>query len=224
VAKLVPVSGGYSIDATEVTRNQYAAWLATGPSRLGQDSYCAWNSSFTPRCEWPPGMKGAHPVVCVDWCDAYAYCRGVGKLLCGSRAGGPSGYDDYADATKSRWQDACSSGGAHMYPYGGGGAAGTIGYQATTCNGADNGKGTTLPVGTCPGCVSSESGYGGVYDLSGNVWEWEDSCGTQGGNAAYCRARGGSFQGSYGYLRCAYGYAVNRSGSYDSVGFRCCSR
>jgi formylglycine-generating enzyme required for sulfatase activity len=148
---LVPVCGGYCIDATEVTRDQYAAWLGTSPVTGGQPAYCSWNTSFTPSCEWPPGAKGARPVVCVDWCDAYAYCKAVGKRLCGKIGGGSNGYSDFADARVSQWYNACSSGGAHTYPYGGAGAGGTSGYQATTCNGWDKGVHTTVPVGSCSG-------------------------------------------------------------------------
>ncbi|MDZ4064892.1 MAG: hypothetical protein U1E22_09525, partial [Coriobacteriia bacterium] len=74
VAKLVPITGGYSIDATEVTRDQYAAWLATNPDPTTQTSpECSWNTVFEPErtspdfgCTsevWPPGAKGDHPVV-----------------------------------------------------------------------------------------------------------------------------------------------------------------
>jgi formylglycine-generating enzyme required for sulfatase activity len=219
---LVPVTGGYSIDATEVTRCQYEAWLATSPSTSGQVSACTWNSTYEPSCEWPPGTKGDHPVVCVDWCDAYAYCKAVGKRLCGKISGGMNGYDDYANASTSQWYAACSSGGVNDFPYG-------DTYSGTACNGDDAGHGTTVPVASKSGCQSSMSGYAGVHDLSGNVWEWEDSCNGNSGNSDNCRLRGGSFSdyvGNDGVLRCDYdsfddGYV--RDFQYDGVGFRCCS-
>jgi len=68
------------------------------------------------------------------------------------------------------------------------------------------------------------SGYEGVYDLSGNAWEWEDSCDGTSGNNDVCRLRRGSF---YGYvdthLRCDDGTSYERGNPGDSVGFRCCS-
>ena len=70
------------------------------------------------------------------------------------------------------------------------------------------------------------SGYVGVYDLSGNVWEWEDSCDGTTGSNDLCRLRGGSF-GVYpgDYLRCDYGGYDGfgaRVGGLD-IGLRCCS-
>jgi len=216
VAKKVNVTGGYAIDATEVTQDQYAAWLATNPSTSGQPSYCSWNADFTPRCEWPPGAKGNYPVVCVDWCDAYAYCAAVGKRLCGKIGGGANAVGDYADATKSQWYNACSSGGQNDYPYG-------DTYSGSACNGYDANNGGTVPVGNMSECEPAESGYGGVYDLSGNVWEWEDSCEGYVDGTNACRLRGGSFNNYGSRLRCDDGYVNDRGTQYVFIGFRCCA-
>jgi formylglycine-generating enzyme required for sulfatase activity len=107
-ATMVQLPAGFWIDSTEVTRAQYRAWLQTKPTYGGQPAECSWNDDYTPGCHWPAGEEPNHPVVCVDWCDAYAYCQGVGKRLCGKIGGGPNGIDDYADATKSQWYYACS--------------------------------------------------------------------------------------------------------------------
>jgi len=215
VAKKVNVTGGYAIDATEVTRDQYAAWLATNPSTSGQPSYCSWNADFTPSCEWPPGAKGNHPVVCVDWCEAYAYCEAVGKRLCGQIGGGPTPYLHYQDVARSQWYNACSSGGQNDYPYG-------DTYSESTCNGYDAGNGGTVPVGSMSGCESSVPGYTGVYDLSGNVWEWEDACNEYAEEWDHCLARGASF-GFGSFMRCIDVYETSRNARYDRLGFRCCA-
>jgi formylglycine-generating enzyme len=201
----------YCIDSTEVTRDQYAAWLAGNPTTSGQDAWCAWNVDFTPSCEWPPGANGTHPVVCVDWCDAFAYCKAVGKRLCGEIGAGAAPIDEYADATTSQWFNACTSEGQNDYTFG-------DTYDGQSCNGKDKGIATTVAVGSLSTCQSSVSGYVGVYDLSGNVWEWEDSC--SGG----CRVRGGSF--SYSTilgLRCDHSNVVDRSSRESDIGFRRCS-
>jgi hypothetical protein len=46
VAKLVSIKGDYGIDATEVTRDHYAAWLGTNPSTSAPPGYCSWNADF----------------------------------------------------------------------------------------------------------------------------------------------------------------------------------
>ena len=222
VAQSVAVTGGYSIDATEVTRSQYEAWLATSPDpSAGQPPYCTWNASYTPQCEWPPATKGSHPVVCVNWCDAYAYCQAVGKRLCGRIGGGAIGYGDIANAALSQWYNACSSNGANAYPYG-------DTYDGQTCNGGNSGLLTTASVGTLDGCQSSVAGYTGVYDQSGNAWEWEDACDAVVGAQDGCRLRGGAHDYDASGLRCDVdNYLMStyfvRGDVHPTVGFRCCS-
>ena len=161
---------------------------------------------------------GSLPVATVDWCDAYAYCKGVGKRLCGKIGGGSVDYNTGGDDPTDQWYNACSSGGTDSYPYG------NI-YNGQTCNGADHGVGARVPVGSMTGCESSVSGYTGVYDLSGNAYEWEDSCDGNAGQNDDCRLRGGSVYGYSSDLTCAYGGVHYRVGTDigGSIGFRCCS-
>jgi formylglycine-generating enzyme len=232
VAKSVVVSipdagATYEIDATEVTRSQYEGWLATNPDpKNGQDNWCAWNTSFSasPAClADPPACQancGNHPQTCVDWCDAYAFCKAIGKRLCGKIGGGPNGYvgADQNDANKDQWYNVCSTGGVSAYPYGNG-------YGALLCNGTDNGVGSTMAVGSNAICVTAGLGYEGVYDLSGNVWEWEDACDGTTGKSDSCRVRGGAFSGPNVSLRCDYTTSNSRDYPYgNAVGFRCCSQ
>jgi formylglycine-generating enzyme required for sulfatase activity len=39
--------------------------------------------------------------------------------------------------------------------------------------------------------------------MSGNVWEWEDSCDAASGDSDTCRVRGGSFSSSPELLKCS---------------------
>jgi alpha-tubulin suppressor-like RCC1 family protein len=89
------------------------------------------------------------------------------------------------------------------------------------------GAGTTIAVGSSLGCQSPDPLYAGVFDLSGNVSEWEDSCNGSGATAK-CQGRGwyyylpGDFLYGPGY--CAdNNSATERSGFDPRRGFRCCS-
>jgi sulfatase modifying factor 1 len=214
---------GYCIDSTEVTRGQYQLWLATNPTSDGQISGCQWNTSFVPDAECMagpnvysgPGSEN-HPQTCVDWCDAYSYCKGVGKRLCGKIGGGTNDFGNYANSSLSQWYNACVSDGTNnAYPFG-------TTYGPNLCNGYDHGIGTTVPVGEMKSCQSPISGYAGVYDLSGNVWEWEDSCNGSDPEAR-CRLRGGTiYYNDYG-LKCDYGDHMYRNVAGHVIGLRCCS-
>jgi formylglycine-generating enzyme len=236
-------SSNYRIDATEVTRGQYESWVGTNPS--SSDTACGWKStsSFLANsiCMASSSVcQGSgcdhHPVVCVDWYDASCYCAAVGKRLCGRMGGGSDEDLGSSDASASQWLWACTSGGADAYPYG-------DTYETTYCNGYDywgDDEGTTFPVAMLSTCQSRASGYTGVYDLSGNVWEWEDSCydtvalknGIVTDGPPACYLRGGAFD-SYGTssytgafsvgLECSDANADGRDYSSPDVGFRCCS-
>jgi len=229
VAKMATMSApsGYSdyqIDVTEVTRGQYDAWLATNPALpVSTDVNCGYAASYAEQgTGYVSKDADHHPVVYVDWCDAYEYCLGVGKRLCGAIGGGPLtnswGFDD---AIQSQWYRACSSGGTNMYPYG------NI-YQASYCDGIDdwiynNSTLQTVVAGSLTNCVASIAGFAGVYDLSGNVWEWEDSCNAT-GQSTSCLIRGGCFGGGDSVLTCSYNFGgFLRDGVDQSIGFRCCS-
>jgi formylglycine-generating enzyme required for sulfatase activity len=219
---MVRQSGGYCIDRTEVTRGQYEAWLVTNPTTAGQDPRCSWNKTFTPPA-WCAAVAcqgadcGSHPQACVDWCDAFAYCKAVGKRLCGARAGGPVGFGDgYADANQSQWYNACTSGGVLAFPYG-------DSYDKARCNGSDFGLAMTVPTGSLTGCQSPEASNGGVFDLSGNVDEWEDACDGSTGAADNCRLRGGSYDTYYLGMDCNQDFSLRRDLITQTQGIRCCS-
>jgi formylglycine-generating enzyme required for sulfatase activity len=215
---LVP-AGGFCIDSTEVTVAQFTTYLAAkGGSLAGQPALCAWNTSLVPG-GWPPAGSTAQPVPNANWCQAYMFCQWAGKRLCGAPDGGPADPNGWYDATKSEWFAACSRNddGLHDYPYGNA-------YETAACNGVDYDAGKALP--SLASCVG---GYPGLHDMSGNVYEWEDSCGQADGGTAltgpndYCHTRGGAYDQVATTLQCDDGTAYTRESQSPNLGFRCCS-
>jgi formylglycine-generating enzyme required for sulfatase activity len=198
------VPGAFAIDTTEVTRGQYAAWLATNPPTAGQSTLCAWNTTFTPdaTCMAKPSVcQGAgcatHPQPCVDWCDAAAYCRAIGRSLCSDQ----------------NWANACSSNGAYDNCYG-------EGFATNPCNTFTT---TTIPVASKPDCQPpASSPFTGVFDMIGNLAEWVDICATSEGATDECKSRSYAFDPGAATPLCNQWYYRPRSAVLDTVGFRCC--
>lgn len=208
-------AGAYCIDATEVTRGQYEEFvLAKNGDSGGQPAACAGNTSFEPSESWPvpPGSE-KKPVDHVDWCDAYAFCQWAGKRLCGRIGGGPMEASDIEihRADKDQWTGACTGGGAHAYPYG-------DAYEAGRCNVAKVAA-DIAEVGDYARC---EGGYPGLFDMSGNVEEWEDACTTNAPDAQ-CFARSSGFYEDETASPCGTYRSHPRLGYYFLVGIRCCA-
>ena len=209
---MLGVPGGFCVDTTEVTRGQYKAWIDTNPSTAGQPSYCSWNTSFNPLAglNWPPSPAQLDfPVVDVDWCDARAYCVAAGKRLCGAIGGGSAEYYGPNVLSVSQWFSVCTSGGQNDYTYG-------DTFQANACF---DSAGTFGPVSSLSTCQSPVAAYQGIFDLSGNVAEWEDACHQYVGAGDSCLFRGG-IEGA-----CAANSSLDRADRDNPSwhGFRCCS-
>jgi hypothetical protein len=218
--EIAPVLGGgaYCIDKTEVTYAQYELFWTNNPTPSGQIAACQWNMNYTPDANWPNSNK-QHPVTNVDWCDAYAYCTYAGKHLCGKIGGGANLYTDYVDTTKSEWFNACSALGTNNYPY-------SDTYDPNACNGLDyTGSGTVAVQNTAQQPLTTPPCQGGIPDLwqmSGNVREWEDSCDNATGPNDACRTRGGSYLSIASELLCNAPASETRDSSAVDIGFRCC--
>jgi len=198
----------YCIDSTEVTNAQYADFLNAKIDPKSQPSVCAWNTYFAPNCGGKEAKGAKQPVDCVDWCDAVAFCTWAGKRLCGRIGGGANGFDAFNDPGQSQWFAACSRGGARTYSYGD-----TLDPGACVSNAP-----SPADVASFPRC---EGGFPGLFDLSGNVDEWEDSCeGTA--RSDLCRRRGGDILDNPDYITCDQDYAAPRDVHEPNVGIRCC--
>jgi formylglycine-generating enzyme len=219
IAKMVAVDvqegGTYFIGATEVTASQYKSWLATNPSLLALPIACRLDSDGgAGKTTFHSGVgEGNDPITMVDWCDSYGYCNGIGKRLCGRIGGGSNAYADWENTGLSQWFNACSSGGTNTYPYG-------DVYQDQWCNGSDHMSAAAVPVGSMPAC--KVTGYTEIYDLSGNVREWEDACELDAGRPK-CPTRGGAFNEDSVRLQCRDGNAATRDELDNTIGLRCCA-
>jgi formylglycine-generating enzyme required for sulfatase activity len=209
--------GNICIDSTEVTKGQYQAFLDAGVD-ADQPPSCAWNTSFTPLMDWPisPGHDD-EPVAYIDWCDAYAFCKWAGKHLCGYVGGGPVNIQDFVNPSIDAWYQACSKDGAQDYPYG-------TTYEAGACNDRDAGLSPVHLVQVhskmFPAC---EGAYSGIFDMCGNVAEWEDSCDGTDGGSDNCQIRGGGFQDMA--TSCAHSGLQRRDAqNWPDIGIRCCSQ
>jgi formylglycine-generating enzyme required for sulfatase activity len=218
--------GGYAIAATETTRGQYAAFLAAAPA-IVQPSDCDWNTSFVPAA-WDAPTAASDctlPVAGVDWCDAWSYCKWIGRRLCGKISGGdldPTGVE-VKDPAKDEWHRVCTNNGTTNYSYS---AAHSVGvcvdddYDGiATFNVATD---VPRPVGSATACKGTVAPYSAVFDITGNLREWENACNNDGSSAENeCRTRGGSF--SEPNLGCNTGTAFRRADQRNNVGIRCCA-
>jgi sulfatase modifying factor 1 len=170
--------------------------------------------------EWqggaPPPGRGSHPVVLVRYEDAVAYCGWLSALL----------ERTVRLPTEAEWEKAARGGlDGRRYPWGDDITPGDCNYLVDPA--AKRRRGTR-PTGTY-----RPNGYG-LYDISGNVWEWvsdwyasdyyarsepRDPRGPQGG--AMRIVRGGSWvNDDVMMLRCAYRHTVPIDTYAYSIGFR----
>ncbi len=76
--------------------------------------------------------------------------------------------------------------------------------------------GRTTPVGMYPLGVSQPYG---LWDLAGNVWEWQlNYC--ESGKSGWLGLRGGSWSRNRDFARPSFRYYISPYGNWDSNGFR----
>ncbi len=174
---------GYCLDRTEVTVRAYAQCVSAGScstSGTDQDS----------RCNFRHSDRGEHPMNCVDWSQAEAFCRWRGGRL----------------PTEAEWEYAARGTDGRTYPWGNDAPTDSRLRWSGGCGSAAC-IGGTAPVGRYP---SGASPFG-VQDMAGNVWEWvSDWYGAYpGGSSSNPR---GAYQGSSRVVRGGSWSSVGPSG------------
>jgi formylglycine-generating enzyme required for sulfatase activity len=202
----------FAIDAREVTVGQFAAFKATQPTDVAFPD-CPGKTALGPNAKGTcsGSTDQDQPVTCVDWCDAKVYCAAAGKRLCGKIGGGRPVAGTENDPTVDQWARACMGDKGSRWPYGGQ-------AQTQACNTAEAARGSAVSVGSYAQCVG---GAPDLFDMSGNVDEWEDACVARAGGAE-CLLRGGSFKHPVTESSCDYLLLSAVTSTYDDVGFRCC--
>ena len=134
------------------------------------------------------------PVERVSWDDVQGYLSKLNQM---------SG-KQYRLPTEQEWKYACDGGGSQEYC--GSNSLDAVGWYGS------NSDSKTHPVGQ-----KQANGYG-LYDMSGNVWEWQQDC--YDGGCSERVLRGGSWGGNSVNARAAYRYRLSPSLRFDSFGFR----
>jgi len=171
---LVTLSSGYCIDRTEVTVGAYSACVAAGTCAPAPTEVKAENMApekwpvFSKFCTGGREDRAEHPINCVTWEHARAYCAFAGKRL----------------PTEAEWEFAARGTDGRRYPWGNEPpSAMRLNLCAAECRTyakrvldhnwfvvyeEDDGWGSTAPVGSYPAGASSS----GALDMAGNVAEW----------------------------------------------------
>ncbi len=198
----------FQLDLNLVTVSAYAvcvrsaACLPAGSEQRGtpgagpeQDAFC--NGAHPERAD--------HPINCVDWDQAAAYCRWAGRRL----------------PTEEEWEYTAKGPDDRTYPWGSEAPSGQL------CWNRLRGGDYLHALGTCPvGAYPSGAAASGAHDVVGNVWEWTASVWSraydQPGDTTARVVRGGGWRDSDpSEFR-----GANRNGSYVTdrvvnLGFRC---
>jgi formylglycine-generating enzyme required for sulfatase activity len=177
----------YCLGEKEVTAGEYANCVAEGHCSLPEGSQFTCNYS----------RRQSHPMNCIDWNRAHAYCASQGARL----------------PTELEWEYAARGGGAYSnYSWG---------------NESPEGRACWKSNHSCE-AGSFAAGAFGLYDMTGNVWEWTNDWFAEypwpkasGQNKVF---RGGGWSRRFDkWMRSTLRNRTNPESSGSHLGFRCAS-
>lgn len=163
----------YCMDRTEVTVAAYRRCADQGVCPPPEGTILSRNYTTATAAQWAPLCNGVrpdraqHPMNCVDWHSATAYCAFIGGRL----------------PTEAEWEYAARGDDGRIFPWGNAAPNPTLlnvcGSDCAAINRdfrsslgtmypGNDGWGATAAVGSFPAGASPF----GVMDLSGNVYEW----------------------------------------------------
>lgn len=225
----------FAVSRTPITRAEFDFFLRASGRAIPEE--CARMSAEgrwvrTTGLDWRnPGFAQTadHPVVCVSWDDAFAYAKWISAET--GRA--------YRLLTEAEYEYVARAGSVSMFPWGDSAdnlcsyangfdaSAGRLhpDWPAAAC---DDGYPFTSPVRSFPANAF------GVFDVTGNVFQWTEDCFVEGGYVgmptdgsarvvAGCEVRvirGGSWLNSSRGLRSAMRDHDRQGDRYTNVGFR----
>jgi formylglycine-generating enzyme required for sulfatase activity len=181
----------FCLDATEVTASAYAACVRAGACSA-TDLACSRSATYgNPE-------RASHPMNCVSWIEADAYCRQAQRRL----------------PTEAEWEWAARGGArARRYPWGDAAPANQACWDGKGNALGKGGRKETCPVGSHPDGDSAD----GISDLAGNVREWTSSK-----DGRFRVVRGGSWGDSLpDFVAVAFRGMNAPDERFELTGFRC---
>jgi formylglycine-generating enzyme required for sulfatase activity len=171
--------GPYAISKYPITVDQFRAYIEGSDYQLNRDAKIEIYEN--------PKLVGNTPIVGVSWSEATGFCKWLSKKL---------GYEIRLP-TEEEWEKAARGTDGRIYPWGND-------FDVDRCNAVNTLK-DVCAVGLFP---EGASPYG-VFDMSGNIWEWcvsnwDVNLGAPTDVGVFHMLRGGSFDASKEAIRCAY--------------------